>query len=283
MKTTGIIGVAAALIVLVAITGSVMADQNVCATPETQGITTSETVVVTGTMSSSEALGWTLSSANAISANWGQVAAGQSQYSTGYTESTVAGSGSTTFIKTFAVDTANRLLNQKNVQTYRQVQYVSAGAGEQMTSNEEIFVDGMADNDTMANTMLCPFATSQFGVAPAHCNIVTAGSNLQLTQGNFVTNANDRFVNVNADVPVTLHYDVSLKGFPDDKGAFTIPAVGSAAAYLKAHIMESRGGVDANGVPVRASDLTYSETTKASGYITTFNKNMDYQSGFRRI
>ena len=283
MKTTGIIGVAAALLVLVALTGSVMADHNVCGTPETQGISTSETVVVTGTMSSSETLGWTLSSANAIANNWGQVAAGTSQYSTGYTESTVAGNGQTTFTKTFNVDTANKLLNQKNIQTYRQVQYVSAGAGEQMTSTEEIFVDGMADNDAMQNTMLCPFATSAFGIAPAACNIVTAGSNLQLTQGNFVTNANDRFVGANADVPVTLHYDVSLKGFPDEKGAFTIPAVGSAAAYMKAHIQESRGGTDANGVPVRAEDLTYSEMTKASGYITTFNKNMDYQSGFRRV
>jgi hypothetical protein len=290
MKTSGIIGVAVALVVLIALTGCAMADRNVCATPETQAITTSETVVVTGTMTSTEALTWTLASDSKINGVYGTGLSanpfvGQnSQYTTGYNEETKAIDGSTTFIKSFAVDTGNKVLNQQNVKAYRQIQYVSAGNGARMTSNENIFVDGVADPALWENTMLCPFQATAPDANPPHCNIVTAGSAMDVTQVNVVTNANDRFVNVNGDYPVTLHYDIAAKGFTLEDGT-TVPAMGSMSAFVRAHIMEGReASVDAvTGQIYKAEDLTYSELTTASGLIYNFNKAIDYTSGVRRI
>ncbi|MCX6694204.1 MAG: hypothetical protein NT074_06625 [Methanomicrobiales archaeon] len=290
MKTSGIIGVAVALVVLIALTGCAMADRNVCATPETQAITTSETVVVTGTMTSTEALTWTVASDSAINTVYKTGLApnpfvGQnSQYTTGYSEETKAIDGSTTFVKTFSVDTANKVLNQQNVKAYRQIQYVSAGNGARMTSAETLFVDGVADPALWANTMLCPFAATQPNDNPPYCNIVTAGSNMDVTQVNVVTNANDRFVNGNGDYPVTLHYDISAKGFTLEDGT-TVPAMGGVSAFVRAHIMEGREASinPVNGQILKAADLTYSELTTASGLIYNFNKVIDYQSGVRRV
>jgi hypothetical protein len=288
MKTSGFIGVAVALLVLVALTGCAMADRNVCATPETQAITTSESVSCVGTVSVAKSLSWTLASDDKINAVYGTGLSpnpfvGQnSQYTSTYTNDVKAVDGSTTYVGSFAVDTANKVINQQNIKAYEQVQYVSAGNGARMTAAQTIAVDGIADPATYGNTMLCPFAGSLPGWNPAHCNVVTAGSNMDVTQVNSVINANDRFVNVNGDVPVTLHYDIAAKGFTAEDGT-TIPAMGSVSAFVKAHIMEAREGAVPGATIPKAEDLTYSETVSASGLIYSFGKVIDYQSGVRRI
>jgi hypothetical protein len=70
-----------------------------------------------------------------------------------------------------------------------------------------------------------------------------------------------------------------------------VPAGGSATAYVKAHIQESRNytkevipwGVQAPWIitanQAKTEDLTYSETSGAQGTITSFDKVIAYQSG----
>ena len=50
--------------------------------------------------------------------------------------------------------------------------------------------------------------------------------------------------------------------------------------YLKAHVQEGRNwGSDlVTRIPMKAEDLTYSETASALGTITTFNKQFGYAS-----
>ena len=125
--------------------------------------------------------------------------------------------------------------------------------------------------------MLCPFASSSSGnVIPTYCNIVQAGSKYDLTVGSVTTAANDRFVGTDATAPVVLNYQINVKPYGTTAGQ--IPAIGSAMAYVKAHIQEARTS-DINGTGTKNEDLTYAETSSVQGTISAFNKVIAYQSG----
>ena len=106
----------------------------------------------------------------------------------------------------------------------------------------------------------------------AYCNIIQAGSKFDLTVGSVTTGANDRFIGTDATNPVVLNYNINVKPYGTSQGQ--IPAIGSAMAYVKAHIQEARGWN-----VTRNEDLTYSEISSAQGTITAFNKDIAYQSG----
>ena len=64
--------------------------------------------------------------------------------------------------------------------------------------------------------------------------------------------------------------------------------MGSASAYIKAHIQEGRNSSDIPDDGSEAGiydifgkneDLTYSESTSVSGVISSFSKTIAYQSG----
>ena len=133
-------------------------------------------------------------------------------------------------------------------------------------------IDGAGMNTTASDRMLCPFAAQPVDLIPAYCNIVQAGSKYDLTIGSVTTNANDRFVGNDATNPVVLNYDINVKPYGTTQGQ--IPAIGSAMAYVKAHIQEAR----VNGT-VKDEDLTYNEQSSAQGTITAFTKVIAYQSG----
>ena len=67
-----------------------------------------------------------------------------------------------------------------------------------------------------------------------------------------------RFVGTDATNPVVLNYDINVKPYAPHQGQ--IPAIGSAMAYIKAHIQEARG----NGT-AKAEDLIYNEQSSAQG------------------
>ncbi len=122
-----------------------------------------------------------------------------------------------------------------------------------------------------SDKMLCPFLSTPDAYIPAFCNIVQAGSRYDLTIGSVTTSANERFVGTDATNPVVMNYAVNIK--PYTASGAQVPASGSAMAYLKAHVQESR-----DCFACKAEDLTYSETASARGSITAFNKEMSYSS-----
>jgi hypothetical protein len=133
-------------------------------------------------------------------------------------------------------------------------------------------LDGAGMNTTASDRMLCPFSSQPINQIPAYCNIIQVGSKYDLTVGSVTTNANERFVGTDATAPVVLNYDINVKPYGTTQGQ--IPAIGSAMAYVKAHIQEAR----VNGTQ-KAEDLAYNEQSSAQGTITAFTKVIAYQSG----
>ena len=255
MKTTGVFVIA--LAILIAFTGVVMADQGVPAVPETQGITTTTVIDCEGIVMDSSSLGWTIDG-----------------YTTTYDAGTIAQNGHTTFVKTMVIGTGNTLATQSNVKADTAVTFVATGNGGNILGSENIMIDGRSNATTASDRMRCPFGGNTNNVIPAYCNIVQAGSKYDLTIGSVVTSASDRFIGTDASIPVVLNYAINVKPYTI-QGQGTFPAMGSASAYVKAHIQEGRGTNNTS----RAEDLTYSESSSASGIINAFTKIINYQSG----
>jgi hypothetical protein len=268
MKTTGVIVIALAM--LVALTGVVMADQVVKQVPETQTITTSTAIIADGLVTDSAALGWTLSNQSITAIP--PLATGQQVYTTTYDASTVAQAGTTTFVKTMAIDTRNKVIGQDNVNADTAVTFIATADGGNIVGSENILIDGAGNWTKASDRMLCPFAAATGDVIPQYCNIVQAGSKYDLTVGSVTTAADDRFVGSDATNPVVLNYAINVKPYGTTAGQ--IPAIGSAMAYVKAHIQEGR-----DNTTTKMEDLTYSETSAVTGTISSFQKVIAYQSG----
>ena len=269
--------------VLIAMTGVVLADRNIPATPEIQGISTSTSIQAQGTVTETDSLAWTTAAnmspgmgnqqPQAIGAPLGTY---QVQYTTGYNAAYSGISGQTTFVKSMAVGTGNKIADQSNVAAHTDIQFIAIDTG-RATNSEDILIDGVANSTGTAAAILCPFATSVSPVIPPYCNIVQAGSSFDTTLTSTVTNANDRFVGTDSTFPVTLNYNVASKGITLSDGTSS-PMIGSAAAYVKVHIQEAR-----NSSVTKSEDLVYSESSTASGLINSFSKSIAYQSGFNLI
>jgi hypothetical protein len=104
-------------------------------------------------------------------------------------------------------------------------------------------------------------------------DIVQAGSSIDATLTSVTTHLDAKVVGDDPDSPVVLNYDISAKGITRPDGS-TTPMSGSAEAYVRAYIT---GGRDASGS--NAGVLTYSDITKASGLISSFQKSIAYRGG----
>ena len=268
MKTTGVIVIALAM--LIALTGVVMADQVVKQVPETQTISTSTAIIADGLVTDSAGLAWTLSNQSITAIP--PLADSQQVYTTTYDASTVAQAGTTTFVKTMAIDTRNKVIGQSNVNADTAVTFIATADGGNIVGSENILIDGAGNFTTASDRMLCPFAAATGDVIPQYCNIVQAGSKYDLTVGSVTTAADDRFVGSDATNPVVLNYAINVKPYGTSAGQ--IPAIGSAMSYVKAHIQEGR-----TNATVKDEDLTYSETSAVTGTISSFQKVIAYQSG----
>jgi hypothetical protein len=271
MKTTGVIVIALAM--LIALTGVVMADQPVNATLETQTITTTTAIIADGLVMDNAGLAWSLSSARL---NSPPLETGEVQYTTAYDANTVAQAGTTTFVKTMAIDTRNKVIGTSNVKAATAVTFIATADGGNIVGSENIMLDGAGNATTASDKMLCPFSSAAGNVIPAYCNIIQAGSKYDLTVGSVTTAADERFVGADATAPVVLNYAINVKPYGTTAGQ--IPAIGSAMAYVKAHIQEARADNNGTTAP-KAEDLTYSETSSVTGTISSFQKVIAYQSG----
>ena len=104
-------------------------------------------------------------------------------------------------------------------------------------------------------------------------DIVQVGSSIDATLTSVTTHLDSRIVSADPDSPISLNYDISAKGITRSDGT-TVPMSGSVTAYVRAHII---GGRDGSGST--AEDLTYSDITRASGLINSFQKSIAYRGG----
>jgi hypothetical protein len=132
------------------------------------------------------------------------------------------------------------------------------------------------------------------GIIPAFCNIEQAGSAFDTTLTSTVTSADTRAVSTDATIPVVLNYNINSQGITPGDGTSS-PMIGSVSAYMKVHVQEARNESTVSGEllpefdlfsysfpdgsnPQKSEDLSYSETSTASGLISRFAKSMSYLS-----
>ncbi|MCU0630901.1 MAG: hypothetical protein MUF37_07105 [Methanoregulaceae archaeon] len=263
---------------VIGLTGIVSADPGDPAVPETQVISTVTSGDVIGLVMETDAATWTISNGTQIYKNWAEmVDTDNAQYTTAYDASIVAQGGHTAFTKTTTVDTRNKVTSQSNIKTQTGLTFAATENGGNVVGSENLMLDGAGDSTPAADKVLCPFAAHNSYI-PHFCNIVQAGSKYDLTIGSVTTSADDAFVHNDATVPVVLNYAINVKPYGTSQGQ--IPASGSTMGYLKAHVQEGRNwGSDlVTRIPMKAEDLTYSETASALGTITAFNKQFGYAS-----
>jgi hypothetical protein len=170
------------------------------------------------------------------------------------------------------IDTRNKVISQSNLIAKTGLTFAATSDGGNVIGSENLMIDGAGMSTTASDRMLCPFSAYPVDIIPAYCNIVQVGSKYDLTIGSVTTDANERFVGTDATAPVVLNYAINVK--PYTASGANVPAIGSAMAYIKAHIQEGN-----NFNTTKAEDLTYSETSSANGYINSFSKVIAYQSG----
>jgi hypothetical protein len=270
-----------------------MADSGCPQVPETQGFVTSTAMSAIGTVTETDSIATIIINyaPDFIEAFPHSLAQSrfQAEYTSTYTEDTVADQGLVTYTKGMTTDTSGAATtNLYNVQTSKVLEFIGSDTG-RMTSDEKTVLDGAGTAFYDETIMICPFASVEESMNPPFCNIVEEGSSVDLTLGSLTTSTAQRYIMKSAgfyqetdlelpvsDPGVESDYTIKLTGFGD------IPAMGSAEAYINVHAQEARfdfsplagGGF---GI-VESEDLVYSETTAASGDITLFEKAMGYTS-----
>jgi len=266
MKTSTFLIIA--LAVLFALTGAAMADTGIYQVPETQGFLTSTGIQAVGTVTETDSLVWQIGDDNLTAP---PLAVGVVIGTMSYTENTIADQGLVTYTKSQSLDTASQVAGTYNLNSEKLVGFVGLDTG-RMISDENMVLD-IADygyNDT-GYLYICPFAAQLTNESPGYCNIIEVGSSVDVTLASLSTAVDERHVEENGDSAVAADYSIKMTGFGD------IPAMGSATAYINAHLQEAR---EYEGL--KAEDVAYSETSTAAGDITLFEKVIGYQSGLRR-
>jgi len=322
VKPPHIIEIALGIALCIAVIGIVTADIPVNATSETQGIVSTTSINVQGSMTTSTELSWKQSNSGGIddppleNGGWptnydvdGETisgytvdpfildilgpapGSGEVQYTAAYAEFTEGTNGNTDYAKRFSAGTANRVLGQNNIDSHRNIQFrADPVKNGRMISSEDLMVDGAGAMTITGDEVLCPFAAAQNPFLPPFCNVVISGSNLDVTLASITTTAGERFVAATADVPVAQAYSIGVKGMAGTNGM--VPAMGSMNAFMNAHIQEGRAvNITPDGpdilwtgyAPVKAADMTYRDSTSASGSINGFSVMYDYQSGNVRV
>jgi hypothetical protein len=277
MKKLGILVIALTLFVV----GMAMAEPGVPQVREVQGLTTSTTVIAAGNFNAASSV--------QITNIAGEDSLGdippldESVYYTSlYTEDTQNSEvGYISYDKDLDVTTANRISGQYNVQAVKQITYLGVDASSIIT-NDYMLVDGAGvDYGTIGETMICPFGADVD--APAFCNRVETGSNMNLKVANLNTQMGERFIMKSADPGVAIFNNVGVSSYASD-----LPSKGSVSAYIKGSVKEGGRETTTGGsepeVIEDANDLyetvVFSDSTGISGDISTFAKSMSYSSVF---
>jgi len=277
MKKFGILVIALATLFV----GCAMADTGMNATQETQGISTSTTIDVVGSITSSTDIAWRASDLQTLNAipplanPPGAPTAGSSIYESVYSEDTQSvGTGLISYAKEMDVETGNRLRGQWNIEATKQIGFYGID-GATIVSTDYIMVDGAGQTAGAANSVICPFSAALPNI-PQFCNRAEAGSTIDMTIANVRTTSTNRFVMASADPGVELNHAIRVIPLADD-----VPSYGIATAHMDVLVQEGRSLSTAptNGLYER---VEFHESTTARGAITLFDKVMHYESGVVR-
>jgi hypothetical protein len=272
MKKLGILVIALALLVV----GMAMAEPGIPKVNEVQGLGISTTVIAAGNFNQASSVQIDIIQGEDSLVEVPPIDEGV-YYISLYTEDTQNSEvGFISYDKDLDVSTANKVSGQYNIQAVKQITYLGVDASSVVT-NDYLMVDGAGDEyGHIGEKLLCPFGADRD--APAFCNRVETGSNMNLKVANLNTQMGDRFIMKSADPGVAVFNNVGVSSYAAD-----LPSKGSVSAFIRGSIKEG-GREDEMGFDEDESELyetvVFSDTTGVSGDITTFAKSMTYSSVF---
>jgi len=274
MKKFGIMVIALAMLVLM--TGIVMADTGVNQTFETQGVSLVTSINAFGNMYSTTDVTWKQSSVTPLPIKSAMTAG--SYYVATYSEDTQSnGEGDIMYDKDTNLETKAALNGQFNIEGTKEIAFAGYN-GAEITSTDNIFLDGTGNYSTTRDNVICLFAEASSSTIPAFCNRVEMGSTFTAEYINAVTESNARFVLESADTPVEVNHDIRVDTYGTPSTGAAIPSYGKVSAFAEGLIMEGRGTSNAS-----FETIEWSEESMVDGSIYLFDKNMHYESGVKRV
>jgi hypothetical protein len=269
MKKLGILVIALALLVV----GLAMAEPGIPQVREVQGLSTSTTVIAAGNFNAATSVLVTSIHGDDSLADIPPLD-NSVYYTSLYTEDTQNSEvGYISYDKDLDVSTANKVSGQYNIQAVKQITYLGVDASSVIT-NDYMLLDGAGvDYGTVGQKLICPFGSN--ASAPAFCNRIETGSNMNLKVANLNTQMADRFIMKSADPGIAVMNSVGVGSYAAD-----LPSSGSVSAYIKGSIKEGGRGSEAEPADDLYETVVFSDSTGVSGSITTFAKSMSYTSVF---
>ncbi|OPX72188.1 MAG: hypothetical protein A4E39_01653 [Methanoregulaceae archaeon PtaB.Bin152] len=216
---------------------------------------------------------------------------GEVRYIAGYVSTTLAAQGTTHLHRIVDLDTGNKVGNEENIDITTHLAFLAENPFGRVTSDEDLLIDAAGTHTTAESSTLCPFAVDESLFIPPFCSVVQMGSSIDLSHGSIATSAGARFVSESSAFPVSIDYSIAGGGnsYQDTRAH----ATGSMNAYVRGHLQEGRMAeitpfnpdappdTPRGFVPLKSADVTYSESTSASGGIALFAKEMHFLSGTR--
>jgi hypothetical protein len=193
------------------------------------------------------------------------LANGEGQSTIVYQEHTMATSGSVDYNKDVYIDTGNQNEPTNNLDVTRSIDFSASSDGTpegNMISTESVSVTDMSTSVDPTNSC-CTWGTQDpNAVLPATNDVITAGSDVSISEGQVTSESSGRAIAASTETPVEMTYsvDVGPSGQTDDE-----KAQGTATAYVDVKTME--GGSGANGAN-QTQDIDYDQKTTVRGMIT---------------
>lgn len=186
---------------------------------------------------------------------------GEGENMIGYTEDTLAVSGSIIYVHNLYLDTANQVSPSSNLETERMIDYSAEGDGTgygRMYSEETIMVSSVS---TAADTEsgCCPWGVTSEQVLPPSNDRVEAGSSMDVTEASVVSVGSATITAASVDEPVEMNYYVSVDGSGQTGNDY---AEGTATVYVDAVLQGGNGNSTAMG-----SDVDMDQRVTVNGLI----------------
>jgi hypothetical protein len=265
-KLTGVVAVAMAL--TIAFSGVALASHPVPPTKETETLDITTNIKCTGTVVESQRLSLEIDSGNLLDNP--PLAAGEKYGKIGYKQKMIASNGTTTFNKTFVVDTGTA----PNLNVTKNIGYKSGDLGS--LSHEEqlrmkVISAGKAGN---RKPVLCPFDKGErVPAVPGSCEEVNTFSKIVATDVQATTETS---VGITNDPVATTETSVGITNDPVNLN-YNINAVGTGFVVAGVDLyVEDGHGADGLG-----SGMSYKEKSIGWGKSVNFTKKIGYTSVYR--
>jgi hypothetical protein len=287
------------LILMLGSSGIASATVNPQQPDEVQNLRIETSVISEGTFKQDSSLEWALSSeylgVNGVIVSPGELEfqpepplnpAGEVQMQCIYSEDTTAANGDISFDKVGIVDTRAKVGQDWNVENLRQITFTGHDAGS-VLSTEDIVLNSVGTSIPLSFSRMCPLCDCVGGCdcIPMFCNIIEAGSSIDLDSFNLASSINLRNVNKKgdpgfyppiptSDEPARLFFKTEVTGYTT-----THPADGLISTYLNSKAKE--GGPQWPGLPLAYQDMSITEKREIIGKTSLFSYTVDYESGIR--